>query len=75
MLYYVVIIICTDLCPSLNKLEQVLPGLLESLLPLRDGGVVGVSHGDHLVGDTFRGGHALGTNCLSLAGELLETLP
>lgn len=63
------------LCPCLDELQQVLPGLLEPLLPLRDGGVVGVSHRNHLVGDAFRRGDALGAHCLRLAGELLEALP
>lgn len=63
------------LCPGLNQLQKVLPGLLEALLPLRDGGVVRVSHGDHLVGDALRRGHSLRAHGLGLAGELLEAFP
>lgn len=61
--------------PGLDELEQVLPGLLEPLLPLRDGGVVGVAHGDHLVGDSLGRGHALRAHGLRLARKHFETFP
>lgn len=56
------------LVPRVDELEEVVPGVVQQVLPLGDGGGVGVADGDEAVGDLVDGGHPLRPDALGLLG-------
>ncbi len=63
-----------DLRSGVDELQQVGPGLVQAVLPLRDGGSVAVSGVDQFIRLPVDGVHALLADVPSVSGKFSETL-